>query len=120
MKNYLEIEDEIGRLATALISGDGRISKALIANLQRNFPLEEVAGIMLICLERLLSLDSRHFVRAVEHLIPADLMQEVRRLIATTVSKRLIDQGFVPGQDFSVNIHGRLLLTSFAQAALVR
>lgn len=120
MKNYLELEDEVGKMATALISGDGRISKALIANLKARFSLEDVAMIMLVSLERLLWSDNKLFIRAVEHLIPGDVMQEVHRLVATSVSKRLIDKGFVPGEDFSINVNGKLLLNAGAQAALAR
>ncbi|UBF27382.1 hypothetical protein K9N68_05355 [Kovacikia minuta CCNUW1] len=38
-------------------------------------------------------------------------MSEIRRIISHTVSIRLIDQGLVPGKDFSVNSMGNLLVS---------
>lgn len=116
--NYLELEDEVGKIARAISSRDTRIGKALIANLKAQLPLEEVAGIILISLERLLWSDTDLFDWAVETLIPVDVLQEIRSIIGIISYKRLIDQGFTPGQDFSVGCEGKLLLSSLAQAVV--
>jgi hypothetical protein len=97
------LEQEISKLAYAFISRDARIGGAIIDNLCDRFSLEEVAGITLICLQRIMWFDADAFVWTIENLIPAEVMREIRQISSVTLGKRLIDKGLMPGQDFSVD-----------------
>ena len=46
-------------------------------------------------------------------------MQEIRNLTSVTIYKQLIAKKFVPGQDFSVDASGKLLLNKNAKAAIL-
>lgn len=102
-------------MAYALMSRNLMMGEDLMADLCDRFSLEDVAGIMLISLERLIWFDTDAFTWAIANLIPGDVIQEIRRIISVTVGMRLIDQGLIPGQDFSVNSMGNLLLNSKAK-----
>lgn len=118
--NYLELEQEASRLVYALAAYNTGICEAIITSLRDRFLLEEVAGVMLVCLERLIWLDAKAFVWAVEHLLPADVAQEIRRITSVTLGKRLIHKGLQPGQDFSVDSIGRLLLNETAKNIVLK
>lgn len=118
--NYLELEQEASRLVYALAAYNTGICEAIINSLRDRFLLEEVAGVMLVCLERLIWLDANAFVWAVEHLLPADVAQEIRRITSVTLGKRLIHRGLKPGQDFSVDSIGRLLLNDTAKDIVLK
>ena len=98
---------------------DTRIGNALIEDLRSRLPLEDVAGVLLVSLERLIWLDANAFVWAVDQLIPADVTREIRQLTSLTVGKRLISKGFVPGKDFSADSTGKLLLNAKAKTAIL-
>ena len=108
---HLSLEQEVSKMAYALMARNALIAKDLIADLCDRFLLEEVAGILLISLERLIWFDTEAFTWAIERLIPADVMKEIRRIVSVTVGIRLIDKGLVPGKDFSANSMGSLLLS---------
>jgi hypothetical protein len=107
---HLSLEQEVSKMSYAFMARNAMIGKDLIADLCDRFLLEEVAGILLISLERLVWFDAEAFKWAIERLIPADVMREIRRIVSITVSIRLIDKGLVPGKDFSANSMGSLLL----------
>ncbi len=115
---YFKLEQEISKMAYALMTRNAIISSDLIADLRSRFSLEEVAGILIVSLERLIWFDKDAFVWAVESLVPTDVMQEIGKIISTMFSKRLIDQGFVPGKDFSVGLTGNLMLNQRARLAV--
>lgn len=100
------------------MSRDARIGKALIDDLGHRFSLEEVAGLVLISLERLVRLDANAFLWALEHLIPSEVILEIKRISSMTLGKRLVEKGMVPGQDFSLDSIGNLLLNAQARATV--
>lgn len=106
-------------MARAMTSRDSRIGKALLANLKTQLTLRDVAGVILVSLERLLWLDSDSFLWSVENLIPVDILQEIQGIISTAIYKRLIEQGLIPGQDFSVDADRKLLLNCKAKVAIL-
>lgn len=106
----LELEREISRVVRAMSSRDRRIGKDIITDLRLRFPLKDVAGLLIVSLERLLWLDSQAFVWAVENMIPRVVMREIRSLMMNTICKNLIDQGLTPGEQFSMDAQGQLLL----------
>ena len=116
---YPELEQEISKLATAIAARDSRISKDLLANLRKRSSLENLAGVILVSLEQLLWTDADAVIWAVEHLLPIDVLQEIRRITSVAVGKRLIYKGFQLGKDFSVDSTGRLLLNSQASLAVL-
>lgn len=93
------------------------IGADLIAHLRTHLPLESVAGVLLISIERLIWFDTESVIWTIEHLIPVDVMKEIHRIMSLTVYKHLIRKGFVPGQDMSVDASGKLLLKEIAKAA---
>ena len=116
--SYLAVEQEISKMSRAIMARDLRIGQDLIAHLRTQLSLEDVAGVMVISLERLIWFDADAFFWCVEHFIPSDVMQAIRNITSVTLYKRLIYKGFVPGQDFSVNSQGKLLLNEKAKLAI--
>jgi len=88
--NYFQLEDEISRLTTALMTRNRLIVRDLIANLRGQFTQEEVAGIVLVSLQRLMSFDVSLFFWCVENLVPLDIKYEIKRIIAVTTCKQQI------------------------------
>jgi hypothetical protein len=114
------LEQAIAKFVYALASYNTSICEALLTNLRDRFLLEEVAGVVLVSLERLLWMDANAFVWAIQHFLPADVTQEIRRITSVTLGKRLIAHGFQPGYDFSVDASGRLLLNDLAKATVLK
>lgn len=92
-------------------SRDTRIAGSLMADLQTQLSLPEIAGLLVICLERLLGLDQEAFLWAVRF-IPEDVLSEIRHLFMVDRYRQLIGQGLIPGQDFSVDQSGQLLINN--------
>ncbi len=115
---YLEFEGEVAKIVCAMATCNTQIVREMIAVLRDRFTLEELAGVVLVSLEQLIRLDANAFVWAVERLIPTDVLSEIRRLTTIHVGKCLVAQGFIPGQDFSVDAIGKLLLSDRARVAL--
>ncbi|MFB2876105.1 hypothetical protein [Floridanema aerugineum] len=107
--NYLQLEEEISKLTTALMTRHREIISDLIVSLKAQLSLEEVAGIVLVSLERLLWFDIDLFFWCLENLIPKEIKNEIKRIIAVTNYKQLIAKGLIPGQDFSMDGDGKLL-----------
>lgn len=114
-----ELEQEVSKLARAIASRSCQIGQDVLNGLRDRFSAEEVAGITLVSLERLIWIDAVAFVWAVETLLPLDLMQEIRRLTSASVGKRLVNLGFQPGEDFSVDSRGQLLLNDRARMSVI-
>lgn len=108
--NVLELEQEIGKMARAMMTRNREIGRDLIASLRSHLSLECVAGVLIVSIERLLWFDSASVSWTIEHLIPEDVMQEIRRITTVTIFQHLIRKGAVPGKDMSVDAEGKLLL----------
>ncbi len=117
--NPLKLELEVEKMARALMTRNSHIGKDLIDHLRTQLSTEAVAGLLLISIERLIWSDTDSVFWAIEHVIPADVMQEIRRITSMAVYKRLISKGFMPGRDFSVDADGKLLLNDKAKKTVV-
>ena len=107
--NYFQLEGEISKLTTAMMTRHREIVSDLIASLKAQLTQEEVAGVVLISLERLLWFDVDLFFWCAENLIPTEIKSEIKRIITVTNYKQLIAKGLIPGQDFSMDGDGKLL-----------
>jgi hypothetical protein len=63
-------------------------------------------------------IDPLAFCWAVEQTIPGYVMCEIHRMTTMCVYKRLIEQGLYPGEDFSMDEKGAVLLGDRATALL--
>lgn len=117
--NCLQVDLEIERIARVMMTRNREIGKDLIAYLRMQLPTVEVAGLVIISIERLMWFDSEAIIWAIEHMIPSDVMQEVKNITTTTIYKHLTSKGFVPGKDISVDAEGKLLLNVKAKASIV-
>ena len=117
--NHLELEQEIGKMARAMMTRNSLIGKDLIGDLRGRLPVESIAAVMIVSIERLIWSDCESVVWSVSYLIPADLMEEIRRITSLVVCKRLMGKGFLLGQDFSIDLRGNLLLSENAKTAVV-
>lgn len=118
--SYLELDQDISKLTSAFATRNTCIGREVIADLRSRLTLRDVAGIVLVSLERLIHTDSLAFCWAVENTVPGYVMREIRRITSMTVCKRLIDQGLTPGGDFSVDATGSILLSDRAKATLLK
>lgn len=114
--NFSDLEQTAAKLLYALAAYNTPLCQGLIVDLCDRLPLETVAGVLLISLERLRWLDANAFIWAVEQQIPTEVAQEIRRLISLTRSQQLIAKGLRLGEDFSMDSLGCLLLNDQAQA----
>lgn len=117
--NQLDLEQEIGKMARAMMTRNTQIGDALIAHLRTQFTHEEVAGLVLVSLERLIWFDSELFLWTIQNFIPADVVHEIRRITSVAIYKQLIGKKFMPGKDFSVDADGKLLLNDKAKKAIL-
>lgn len=115
---YSELEQEVQRLVTALRTRNFTIGRAIINDLRDQFLLQDVAGIVLVSVERVLWIDAQSFCWAIESLIPSDIMQEIRRIMSMQACQRLIGKGLVLGRDFSIDARGNLLLGEQAKTSV--
>ncbi|UBF27381.1 hypothetical protein K9N68_05350 [Kovacikia minuta CCNUW1] len=67
---HLSLEQEISKMVYGMMSRNTMIGRDLIADLGDRFLLEDVAGILLISLERLIWFDTDAFTWAIAHVIP--------------------------------------------------
>ena len=107
---YLQMEQETTKMVYALATCNAQVSGEIIASLRDRFSLEAAAGILLVSLEQLLWLNAEAFIWSVEKLLPADILEAMRSITVVAVGKGLVDRGFLPGKDFSVDGTGQLLL----------
>jgi len=113
--NSLELDQEIGKMAIAMMTRNSEIGKALIAHLRTQMTLESVAGVLLVSVQRVVWFDTDSVVWTIKHLIPTDIMEEIQRMTSFAVYKHLVSKGFVPGKDLSVDASGKLLLNGKAK-----
>lgn len=118
--NLFELERETAKMSRAMMTRNTAIGKDLIAHLKEQLTLEGVAGVMLVSIERVLWFDTESVFWSIEHLIPADVMQEMQKMTQLSVYKRLIRKGLIPGIDFSVDGEGKMLLNEKARAVMGR
>lgn len=78
--SYLELESEIENISRAMIIRNGQVGKDLVAKLRAQLTLKDVAGVMLVSLERIVWLDPDSFQWAIANLIPTDVLQEIQRI----------------------------------------
>lgn len=116
--NSLELDQEIGKMALAMMTRNSEIGKALIAHLRDQMSLQDVAGILLVSIQRVVWFDTDSVVWTIKHLIPTDIMDEIQRMTCFTVYKHLVSKGFVPGKDLSVDANGKLLLNDQAKVVI--
>lgn len=120
MMNQFELEDATKKMTLAIRTRNPQIGKDILVALSTIHSLEEVAGLIIVTVERLLFWsDSEAIVWAVRNLIPPELMLEIQRITSVAVYQRLIGKGLIPGQDFSVDGHGKLLLNDRAKTAVL-
>jgi hypothetical protein len=118
--NHLDIEQEIRKIVLAMRSRSSFLGQALITHLRTQLSVEELAGIMIVCIERLLYwADTETVGWSLHHLIPADINQEIKRITAVAVFQRLIAQGLIPGQDFSMDAQGNIMFNDKAKSLLL-
>lgn len=116
--NCLDVEREVEKLMLAMMTRNPAIGKDLMANLRMYFTHQELAGLLLVSLERMLWFDTDLVFWAIEHLIPPDLMREIRDMTSMAVYSQLIRKGFIPGEDLSVDANGKLLLKQTTRLAM--
>ncbi|MGL5059787.1 MAG: hypothetical protein ACRC62_07365 [Microcoleus sp.] len=109
--NHSELEQEIGKMAAAMMTRNSSIGKDLIAALRERMSVESIAAVTIVSIERLIWHDCESAIWSLNYLIPADVMEEIRRITSLVVCKRLMGKGFVLGKDFSIDSGGRLLLS---------
>ena len=116
--NSLELEVEVGRIARAMMTRNSAIGKELIEYLRTQLTIEAVAGVVIVSIERLIWFDVDAVFWTIENLIPADVMQEIRRMTTVVFYQRLISKKFILGKDFSVDANGKLLVSDRAKTAM--
>ncbi|GAB4178050.1 MAG: hypothetical protein Fur006_10210 [Coleofasciculaceae cyanobacterium] len=108
--NSLDLDLEIGKMSRAMMTRNRQIGVDLIAHLRSQMTLEELAGMMLVSIERLLRFDTESVMWTIENLIPKDILQEIQKITSVAIYKHLIGKGYVPGKDMSVDANGKLLV----------
>lgn len=118
-KNPLQLETEIERISRAMMTRNSEIGKDIIRHLRKNASIEELAGLMLIGIERVIWFDTDSVFWTLEYLIPGDVMQEMKKITTFALYQQLIYKKLVPGEDFSVDANGKLLLNNNAKTAVL-
>jgi hypothetical protein len=72
--NPLQLETEIARIAMVLMTRNPEIGNDVISDLRTRLTIEELAGLLLVGIERIIWFDADAVVWAIERLIPADIM----------------------------------------------
>lgn len=116
--SYLQLESEVSRLTSAFATRNSEIGRAVIASLRSQLTLRDVAGIVIVSLEQVVRVDPLAFCWAVEQTIPGYVMREIRRMTSMCVYKRLIAEGLYPGEDFSMDSKGAVMLSDRAKDTL--
>ena len=116
-QNPLQLEIEIERIARSMMTRNTKIGKDIIGYMRKYLTVEDLAGLMLISIERIIWFDTDSVFWTLEYLIPIDVLEEMKKITTFALYQRLIYQKLVPGQDFSIDANGRLLLNNNAQTA---
>lgn len=117
--NPLQLEIEIERIARSMMTRNSKIGKDIISYMRKYFTVEDLAGLMLISIERIIWFDTDSVFWTLEYLIPLDVMKEMKKITTFALYQRLIDKKLIPGQDFSIDANGKLLLNNNAQTAVL-
>ena len=117
--NSLELETEIEKMARAMMTRNRDIGRDLIVHLQTQLPVDAVAGLMIVSIERVIWFDTDSVFWTIENLIPADVMEEIHRITSFAFYKLFVSKGFLPGKDFSVDANGKLLLKEQLRTAVL-
>ncbi len=112
---YQELEQQVTKLTYIMLTRDRSMSEAMIEHLKTQLALQDVAGVVLVSLEQLLWQDAVAFCWAVQHLVPADIKHEIRQITSLALCKRLVQKGLLPGQHFSIDAKGEVLLGELAR-----
>ena len=107
--NSLDLERTISKVSLGIMTRNRQIALEIIDDLRTQMTLEEVAGVLLLSLERLMWFDGELFFWTVENLLPIDIKDEMKKIMSVNAYKRLIAKGFIPGRDFSIDANGQLL-----------
>jgi hypothetical protein len=107
--NPLDLDRQVTKVSMAMMTRNRQIVADIIADLRTQVTPAEVAGIILIGLERLLWFETDLVVWIIENLIPIDIRLEIKNMISVNTYKWLIGKGLVPGKDFSLDANGKLL-----------
>lgn len=99
-----------------MMTRNRQIGMAILADLRVNLTQQQLAGLVLLSLERLIWSDTEALLWAVTELIPSEIMAEIHQLTSVAVYQRLVKQGMVPGRDLSVDAKGRLLINTLVTA----
>lgn len=116
--NPLQLETEVERVARSMMTRNTAIGKDLISDLRTKFSVEELAGLILVSIERVVWFDVDSVFWTIENLIPADVMVEMKKIVTFTLYQQLIAKKFIPGQDFSVDANGKLLVKDNAKTVI--
>ncbi|PIG92649.1 hypothetical protein [Gloeocapsopsis sp. IPPAS B-1203] len=114
----VELEREIAKIVMAMMTRNIQIGQDLISHLNSQLSTEAAAGVIIICIERVLWLDPSAVIWTIAHLLPVGIRQEIQKTFLVHFYKHLIFQGFLPGKDFSVDGNSQLLLNSQAKLAI--
>lgn len=115
-----QLEGEIGKMSRVMMTRNSEIGKDLICHFRTQFTTEAIACLMIVTIERLIWFDTDSVFWTIKHLIPADIMQEIRSFTTVCFCQQLIGKGFVPGKDFSIDANSNLLLNAHARNGLRR
>jgi hypothetical protein len=107
--NPIDLDRQVTKVSMAMMTRNRQIVTDIIADLQTHVTPAEVAGIVLISLERLLWFEPDLVVWIVENVIPIDIRLEIKNMISVNTYKWLIGKGLVPGTDFSMDANGKVL-----------
>jgi hypothetical protein len=116
-QNPLQLEIEIERIARSMMTRNTKIGKDIIRYMRKYLTVEDLAGLMLISIERIIWFDTDSVFWTLEYLIPINVLEEMKKITTFALYQRLIYQKLVPGKDFSIDANGRLLLNNNAQTA---
>jgi hypothetical protein len=100
-----------------MMTRNTKIGKDIISYMRKYLTVEDLAGLMLISIERIIWFDTDSVFWTLEYLIPVDILEEMKKITTFALYQRLIYQKLVPGQDFSIDANGRLLLGNNAKTA---
>ena len=116
--NPLQLEVEIERIARSMMTRNAEIGNDLISDLRTKLPVDEVAGLILVSIQRVVYFDIDSVSWTIKHLIPVDVKLEMKKIITFTLYQQLISKKFIPGKDFSVDASGKLLVNDSAKTAV--
>lgn len=117
--NALQVELEIEKIVRAMMTRNTQIGTDIIGHLRTELPVEVVAGLMIVSIERLLWFDIDSVMWTIKYLIADDVMQEIKKITTFTLFQQLINKGFTPGKEFSVDAMGKLLLNDNAKTSVL-